>query len=183
MSNGKTFVWGAVSVLAAFLIGAVVSGLLVKSHFKAILDTFEPKTDTLWLADTTKHLRPFSEGSVKLTGEMVKIPVLPTFLFFRDSTAKADSLARPDTLALPREQVEYKDSTYHAWVSGVSPRLDSLYVFPKHMIITNTTPVPVYKKQRLNIGVQAGLGVVQPFGQQFSPKFGYYLGLGIQYNF
>jgi hypothetical protein len=40
MSNAKTYLWGAVSVLAAFLIGALVSGLLVKGHFKAILDTF-----------------------------------------------------------------------------------------------------------------------------------------------
>lgn len=39
-NSGKTYLCGAVSVLAAFLIGALVSGLLVKGHFKAILDTF-----------------------------------------------------------------------------------------------------------------------------------------------
>lgn len=183
MNSAKTYLWGAASVLAAFLIGALVSGLLVKGHFKAILDTFEPKTDTLWVRDTTKHLRPLSEGFPKLTGEMVKIPVLPTILFFRDSTAKADSIARPDTLAIPREQVEYQDSTYHAWVSGVSPRLDSLYVFPKHMMVTNTVPVPVTKKQRLSFGVQVGVGAIQPLGEGFKPKVGYYIGLGLQYNF
>ena len=88
-----------------------------------------------------------------------------------------------DSLYLPKEQKEYADSTYHAWVSGVSPQLDSIYVFPKHMIITNTVPVPVVKKQRLNFGVQAGVGAVQPFAEPFSPKLGYYVGLGIQWNF
>lgn len=50
-NSGKTYLWGAVSVLAAFLIGALVSGLLVKGHFKAILDDFSPKVDTLYYFD------------------------------------------------------------------------------------------------------------------------------------
>lgn len=183
MSNSKSFLWGAVSVLAAFLIGALVSGLLVKGHFKAILDDFEPRVDTLLVRDTTKHLRPVSAGFPKLTGELVKIPVVlfHTDTLYRDRPDSLPSL--PDTLSLPREQVEYPDSTYHAWVSGINPRLDSIYVFPQHMIITNTVPVPVVKKQRLNLGVQAGAGAIQPFGEPFSPKLGYYVGLGIQWNF
>ena len=180
MSNAKTYLLGAVSVLAAFLIGALVSGLLVKGHFKAILDDFSPKRDTLYLRDTTKHLRPVSVGFPKLTGDWVKVPTILFLPADKDSTSKPEL---PDTLSLPREQVEYKDSTYHAWVSGVSPQLDSIYVFPKHMIITNTVPVPVVKKQRLNFGVQAGVGAVQPFAEPFSPKLGYYVGLGVQWNF
>ena len=35
----------------------------------------------------------------------------------------------------------------------------------------------------LNFGVQAGVGAVQPFAEPFSPKLGYYVGLGIQWNF
>ena len=73
MSNAKTYLWGAVSVLAAFLIGALVSGLLVKGHFKAILDDFSTKRDTLYLRDTTKHLGPVSVSFPKLTGDFVKI--------------------------------------------------------------------------------------------------------------
>ena len=180
MSSGKSYLWGAVSVLAAFLIGALVSGLLVKGHFKAILDDFSPKRDTLYLRDTTKHLRPVSVSFPKLTGDWVKVPTILFLPADKDSTSKPEL---PDTLSLPREQVEYQDSTYHAWVSGVSPQLDSIYVFPKHMIITNTVPVPVVKKQRLNFGVQAGVGAVQPFAEPFSPKLGYYVGLGIQWNF
>ena len=179
-NSGKSYLWGAVSVLAAFLIGALVSGLLVKGHFKAILDTFEPKRDTLYLRDTTKHLRPVSVSFPKLTGDWVKVPTILFLPADADSTSKPEL---PDTLSLPREQVEYQDSTYPAWVSGVSPQLDSIYVYPKHMIITNSVPVPVVKKQRLNFGVQAGVGAVQPFAEPFSPKVGYYVGAGISWNF
>lgn len=179
-NSGKSYLWGAVSVLIAFLIGALVSGLLVKGHFRAILDTFEPKTDTLWRKDTIMHLRPVSTLTPKFTGEIVK---LPTILFL-PSDINTDSIPQlPDTLSLPCEQVEYQDSTYRAWVSGVSPRLDSIYVFPSHMVITNSVPVPIVEKRRLTFGVQAGAGVVQPFAQPFSPKFGYYLGVGVQWNF
>ena len=179
-NSGKTYLWGAVSVLAAFLIGALVSGLLVKGHFRAILDTFEPKRDTVWVADTSKHLRPVSVGFPKLTGDWVKIPTILFLPADADSTSKPEL---PDTLSLPREQVEYQDNTYHAWVSGVSPQLDSIYVFPKHMIITNSVPVPVVKKQRLTFSLQGGVGVVQPFAEPFSPKVGYYVGAGISWNF
>ena len=167
----KTFVLGAVSILAALAIGAVVSGLAVKAHFEAILDTFVPQVDTTYVHDTLRVPTPVFVAS-KPIHDSIPVPI-------HDTTY----VVRADTLYLPKEQKEYADSTYHAWVSGVSPKLDSIYVFPKHMIITNTVPVPVVKKQRLNFGVQAGVGAVRPFAEPFSPKLGYYVGLGIQWNF
>ena len=170
-NSGKSYLWGAVSVLAAFLIGALVSGLLVKGHFKAILDDFSPKVDTLYYFDTLRVYEPVFVASKPIHDSVV--------VAIHDTTY----VVRADSLYLPKEQKEYADSTYHAWVSGVSPQLDSIYVFPKHMIITNSVPVPVVKKQRLNFGVQAGVGAVQPFAEPFSPKLGYYVGLGVQWNF
>lgn len=170
-NSGKTYLWGAVSVLAAFLIGALVSGLLVKGHFKAILDDFSHRADTLYVHDTLRVIEPVSVASKPIHDSVV--------VAIHDTTL----VMQGDSLYLPKEQKEYADSTYHAWVSGVSPQLDSVFVFPKHMIITNTVPVPVVKKQRLNFGVQAGVGAVQPFAEPFSPKLGYYLGVGIQWNF
>lgn len=166
---GKSFIWGAVSVLAALLIGALVSYFVCKARFEAILDTFTPevvveyRTDTLRLTET-KYVasKPIHDS----------IPV-----YIHDTTL----FVRADTLFLPKEQKEYADSCYRAWVSGISPNLDSIYVFPKTTIITKTTPVPV--KQRLNVGLQGGVGAVQPFAEKFEPKVGYYLGLGLQYNF
>lgn len=171
MSNAKTYLWGAVSVLAAFLIGALVSGLAVKAHFKAILDTFKPDTVEVIKWDTLRLEKPVFVAS-KPIHDSIPVPI-------HDTTF----IVRADTLYLPKEQREYADSTYRAWVSGVSPSLDSIYVYQKTKIITNTVPVPVVKKQRLNFGVQAGVGAVQPFAEPFSPKFGYYVGLGIQWNF
>jgi hypothetical protein len=167
----KTFVLGAVSILAALAIGAVVSGLLVKGHFKAILDTFVPQVDTTYVHDTLRVPTPVFVAS-KPIHDSIPVPI-------HDTTY----VVRADTLYLPKEQKEYADSTYRAWVSGVSPKLDSIYVFPTTKIITKTVSIPEYRKQRLNFGVQAGVGAVQPFGQSFSPKLGYYVGLGIQWNF
>ncbi len=171
MSSGKTYLWGAVSVLAAFLIGALVSGLLVKGHFKAILDDFSPKVDTLYYFDTLRVYEPVFVASKPIHDSIL--------IYIHDTTL----VMQGDSLYLPKEQKEYADSTYHAWVSGVSPQLDSIYVFPKHMILTNTVPVPVVKKQRLTFSLQGGFGVVQPFAEPFSPKVGYYVGAGISWSF
>lgn len=166
---GKNFIWGAVSVLAALLIGALVSWFVSKAHFEAILDSLEPKvvveyhTDTLRLTETKYVASKPIHDSIHV--------------YIHDTTL----VVRADTLFLPKEQKEYADSTYRAWVSGVSPNLDSIYVFPKTAIITKTTPVPV--KQRLNVGLQGGVGAVQAFSEKFEPKVGYYVGLGLQYNF
>ena len=170
-NSGKTFIWGAVSILAALLIGALVSGLAVKAHFEAILDTFKPDTVQVIKWDTLRVEKPVYVAS-KPIHDSIPVPV-------HDTTF----IVRADTLYLPKEQKEYRDSTYRAWVSGVSPSLDSIYVYQKTQTITQTISVPVVKKQRLNVGVQAGVGAIQPFGEQFKPKVGYYLGLGLQYNF
>ena len=171
MSGGKTFVLGAVSILAALAIGAVVSGLAVKAHFKAILDTFVPDTVEVIKWDTIRVNKPVFVASRPIH-DSIPSPI-------HDTTY----IVRADTLYLPKEQRFYSDSTYRAWVSGVSPKLDSIEVYQKTHTIIQTTPVPVVKKQRLNLGVQAGVGAIQPFSEPFSPKVGYYLGLGIQYNF
>lgn len=168
-NSGKTYLWGAVSVLAAFLIGALVSGLLVRGHFKAILDTFVPQADTTYIHDTLRVTEPVFVAS-KPIHDSIPVPV-------------PYPVAVHDTLYLPKEQKYYADSTYKAWVSGVSPKLDSIYVFPTTKILTKTVSIPEYRKQRLNFGVQAGVGAVQPFAEPFSPKLGYYVGLGIQWNF
>lgn len=131
----------------------------------------EPETTVVIVHDTLRVIEPVSVAS-KPTHDSIPIYIHDTTLVMQG-----------DSLYLPKEQKEYADSTYRAWVSGVSPQLDSIYVFPKHMIITNSVPVPVVKKQRLNFGVQVGVGAVQPFAEPFSPKVGYYVGLGLQYNF
>lgn len=143
-----------------------------KVRLEAILGSFSAKVDTLVIRDTIRVPRPKETAKPRPTHDTLFVPVADTLLL-----AKTDTLYLP----LPREQREYGDSTYRAWVSGVSPSLDSILVFPATTIITK--PTPVLKKQKWSVGLQGGVGAVQPFKGEFDPKVGYYLGIGINYNF
>lgn len=79
---------------------------------------------------------------------------------------------------LPREQVEYRDTSYRAIISGFNPRLEEIELYPQKQIITIQTEkvVRVPDAKRWGVGVQAGYGIT-PAG--FQP----YLGLGVSYNF
>ena len=143
-----------------------------KSELEAILGSFSSKADTLLIRDTIRVSGPKETAKPRPTHDTLYVPVTDTLLL-----AKTDTLYLP----LPREQREYGDTTYLAWVSGVSPRLDSILVFPTTTVITK--PTPVFKKQKWGIGVQGGVGAVQPFKGEFDPKVGYYLGIGLNYNF
>lgn len=79
---------------------------------------------------------------------------------------------------LPREEVEYRDTSYRAVVSGFLPRLEELEIYQKERVVTIQTEkvVRVPDAKRWGVGVQAGYGIT-PAG--FQP----YLGLGVSYNF
>jgi len=84
-----------------------------------------------------------------------------------------------DTLfmALPREQKEYSDTTYHAWVSGYQPALDSIVVNQLTKYVTTTITMPE-KKKRWAIGATAGYGATLDDKRVvLSP----YIGIGITY--
>ena len=125
--------------------------------------------DTITYVDTIPYYQPVPKDSVVLRYQTVKIPVQE-----KDSvTGNTDSI----DVVLPIIQQEYRDSTYHAWVSGYLPRLDSIHVYGKNTIITKTQTVTVtkYQTKRWGVGVQVGCGY--DF-RQISP----YIGIGIQYN-
>jgi hypothetical protein len=164
MSSGKSYLWGAVSVLAAFLIGALVSGLLVKGHFRAELETLTPEVIEDTKTDTLVHIKPtFVERRI-VKKDTIKIAVI-------------DTLVVRDTLYLPREQKVYADSSYRAVVSGISPRLDSIEVYNKTI-----TKIATQKEWRKwDYGVQVGVGLVCPINS--TPNLGGYVGFGITYHF
>ena len=80
-------------------------------------------------------------------------------------------------VTLPREEVEYRDSSYRAVVSGFRPRLEELEIYQKEKIVTIQTEkvVSVPERKRWGVGVQAGYGIT-PAG--FQP----YLGVGLSFN-
>jgi hypothetical protein len=163
-NSGKTYLWGAVSVLAAFLIGALVSGLLVKGHFRAELETLTPEVIEYTKTDTIVQIKPtFVERRI-VKKDTIKIAVI-------------DTLVVRDTLYLPREQKVYADSSYRAVVSGISPRLDSIEVYNKTI-----TKIATQKEWRKwDYGLQVGVGLVCPINS--TPNLGGYVGFGITYHF
>lgn len=67
--------------------------------------------------------------------------------------------AREDTIwaVVPRTQKRYVDSTYMAWISGYEPRLDSIEVYQKTVVVTKRVEGRV-KNRRFNVGLTGGFG-------------------------
>lgn len=67
--------------------------------------------------------------------------------------------ARKDTVwaVVPRTQKRYVDSTYMAWISGYEPRLDSIEVYQKTMVVTKSVEGRG-KSKRFNVGLTGGFG-------------------------
>ena len=68
-------------------------------------------------------------------------------------------IARKDTVwaVVPRTQKRYVDSTYMAWISGYEPRLDSIEVYQKTMVVTKSVEGRG-KSKRFNVGLTGGFG-------------------------
>ena len=149
-----------------FLAG-VVAGFLISRHFaiKApVPGTVTVKVDTLYLHDTLRVDTPV----------IVERRVVDTM-----TVEVTDYLVVHDTafVNLPREEVEYRDSSYRAIISGFNPRLEEIELYPQKQIITIQTETvkTVTSKARWGVGAQAGYGIT-PAG--FQP----YLGVGVSFN-
>ena len=163
MNNLK--IW-AVTLLTAFLFGALASYFAVKGHFQAKLEDLTPEVIQVIKRDTLRLNTPVLREIHKVTHDTIKIVM-------------NDTIVRRDTIYLEREQRIYEDEDYKAFVSGFQPRLDSIYVYPKTIYETKVSTRKEWRQ--FTYGVQVGVGVVMPFNS--SPAFGGYLGFGIGYNF
>lgn len=163
MTNWK--IW-AVTLLTAFLFGALASYFAVKGHFQAKLATLTPEVIRVVKRDTLRLNSPILREIHKVTHDTIRIVM-------------NDTIIRRDTIYLEREQRVYEDEEYKAFVSGFQPRLDSIYVYPKTIYETKVSTRKEWR--RFTYGVQVGVGVVMPFTS--SPSFGGYVGIGIGYNF
>lgn len=97
----------------------------------------------------------------------------PTLFFVdvvRSDTVRLETIEH-DTVSvvIPIESKEYRDSTYHAYVSGYRASLDSVKVFPA--TIYRTKIVKQKAKKSFGVGLQAGYGIG-----------GAYFGIGVNYN-
>ena len=140
------------------------------------------RRDTLIIRDTLRISRP-----VPVREEVVRYITLtrpPTPARPDSSNSDSSNLANigkdsadvliDDTakmVMLPITQQVYRDTAYTAWVSGFQPQLDSIEVYPRTLIVRQTS-LPAAKPRRWSMGVQAGYGLT-PKGLQ--P----YVGVGV----
>ena len=156
-------------IVAAFLAGCIVTSILFTEQ-KA-RQAAEPTVVTQTIYDTLPYPYPVPRDSVVLRYETKLLPIDKPLHIGEEENfiTKTDSV----NVVIPITQIEYADSTYHAWVSGYSAKLDSIYVFPRHDITTIIQPAP--KPKRWSIGINAGYGIT-PTGAQ--P----YIGIGVSYS-
>ena len=171
-------------MVVRFFIGFCLGAFLANRcdhHFadgnKKVADTVRVVIDTTW------YDAPMAKDSV-VTG-VIRVPmVLPTEPTVPKAEIKvfepgrlsevmdgqADNkggskaqgtskFARKDTVwaAVPRTQKRYEDSTYTAWVSGYEPRLDSIEVYQKTVVVTKSVEGRV-KNRRFSMGLTGGFG-------------------------
>ena len=138
--------------------------------------------DTVTIYDTIPYIEPAPVHSQQIGYKQVKIPTtyinrgvdsLPDIRADTAELASADvDATAPDslTLQLPITQNVYEGEDYKAYVSGVCPSLDSLFVYPRREIVTIKKP-----PKRWHIGPTVGIGFT-PHG--FEP----FIGVSLTYS-
>ena len=105
------------------------------------------RVDTLTIRDTIRIVSPVE--TVKYKDRTVLVPV-------------TDTVRRTDTLYMPLdiERKTYQSDDYRAVVSGWSPRLEEIAVYPKTQVVTVTgQPSAPSRGSRIGFGVAVGPGV------------------------
>lgn len=123
---------------------------IISDTVKSITTRTEYKRDTLLVPYPIPYITQFTGDSIKVGEHLV-----------------------------PKEQKMYRDSDYTAWISGVSPTLDSIAVYPKTVYLTNDIyhTITKYKaSKKWGLGIIAGYGIGK---NGLSP----YVGIGISYRF
>lgn len=176
--------WVLIAFFGVLFLGAVLGNSFAKR--RADCGKCPTVTDTTYITkvehDTTYLDRPVPVASKQLK-DSIRILASLNGYYVSLIDSLLDEIGNPpmDTIVeitLPREQKEYKDSTYHAWVSGYDPALDSLRVYNKTVYQTITVherPQP----KRWGIGIQAGVGVGVHDNSVFTTP---YIGVGVTYN-
>ena len=178
----KKFLWGIIPVIILVCVAFFIGRATYHSRGKFLHETI---TDTVRYVDTIKYKEPTpvfvkSNGTTRVSvsvahlKETLRNAMLDTLPRIRADTFEQKILCEnyQDSvqMELPMLQSVYKDKEYTAYISGVNTRLDSIFVYPTHEVITIKKP-PKY----WHIGITGGYGA--------TPKGGMpYIGVGITYS-
>ncbi len=146
------------------------------------------KTDTIIYRDTIKDespeptytaKQPVGTATVRVPTDCIKMgdAAQPPI---RADTNTAGNYAQnvsgniPDSVSveLPIKQSVYEAKDYKAYVSGVKARLDSIFVYPTHEVVTIKEKQP---PKKWHIGVTTGYGLTTKGMQP-------YIGIGLTYS-
>lgn len=144
-----------IAIISSFLYGRKVG----RQGREVVIKT---KVDTLVVFDTIRIKEPLIvERRVvdTMTVEVVDYKVVHDTAFVN----------------LPREEVEYRDTSYRAVVSGFLPRLEEIEIYRQDRVVTIETVKTIREKTRWGLGIQAGAGIST---QGIVP----YVGIGVNYN-
>lgn len=131
-----------------------------------------------------KYQEPQSEvitQVVTVTNTDTLIYYLPKYI--TEQHVRVDTLFVRDTILVevPITQREYQDSTYHAYISGYKPQLDSIEVYQRtvriNTIVTEKIPTTT-SRWVITAGLNVGVGYVAPFNSSVG-TIGMYTGIGV----
>lgn len=162
MMGSRTIIGIGIAVVVAAIL--FIGGYKVGKSHAPELRTID--TVTVIKIDTVMRERPV----------YVERYVVDTML-----VAVTDTVVLRDSvfIEVAREQVEYRDSLYRAWVSGYKPELDSIAIFQRTQIVNVQTVVERPVLRRWGFGVTAGYGATIVGGKvQAAP----YVGVGVSWN-
>lgn len=154
-----------------FIAGAVLGLLSGFFTGKAIYD--QPmhesvKRDTVWLTDTVPDLNPTPKDSatIKWVTKWLPKAVHDTV----DNYVEVlDYIHDTVAVQVPITSKHYGNDTYDAWISGFEPSLDSIMVYQKTQIITETI-TRMKPPNKLSLSVNAGVdyGITSQFWQPYA---------------
>lgn len=152
-----TYILIGVSLAVAAILGFLLGRICPQNK---PVEPIKERVDTLVIRDTIKVTEPIYV--TKRVVDSIPYPV-------------TDTLRMRDTLyvILEREQIRWEDSLSVVYASGVMPQVDSVIHHTNQLIITKE--IPVIKKTRWGLGVQAGVGAGKG---GLTP----YVGVGLSYN-
>lgn len=162
MSNRAKILFNAIlgGVIVIAIISSFLYGRKVGRQGREVV--IKTKVDTLVVFDTIRIKEPLIvERRVvdTMTVEVVDYKVVHDTAFVN----------------LPREEVEYRDTSYRAVVSGFLPRLEEIEIYRQDRVVTIETVKTIREKTRWGLGIQAGAGIST---QGIVP----YVGIGVNYN-
>lgn len=165
--------------LIFLLVGLVLGGVIGFFLGRNSVAPGEPKVkierDTVYVTDTIHSHLPVASDSGLVKWMVVKVPFVK-----HDTTVSYIDNIIHDTIEvdLPVTQKRYQTDDYQAWVSGYRPNLDSIEVYKKEKIITETITVTQRAKTK-----HWGIGFTGGYGYDFTSKTAApFIGVGLNYN-